>query len=402
MAPKKTFKETALWGSGFELIKQYGGEEQARLQVPIDIPGSWFGAGDSGALTTAERKDKYEVQAVEFAQVREFKKVGKSKTTKDQAIRFICLSDAADDANHEGFWISLSQWNRYRHDTYKDRRQEELPYILAPTDATTQAAAPAPAAEQKPVGIVSHFQLVSTGPHEVKKKAGGTATQTCTWYRCLQPACKRGKDDLIRETGKSTGQLYREMKKCNHALWVQLSLASPHSRMVNGPDGKAVELMPFSEALPHHVRFVKFCVRDWQPFSRSRSKAFLAYVRGLNPSAGLPHRETSIKILRVMRGLTDQKLEAVLLKHRTKFKEPFAGATSDVWSTPSCRASFFCMRLNLVLEPGAVFRAESGQVQGASLVEAAPMIAFREFKEASHSGKVLAAVKSGAHWDSNP
>ena len=213
----KIYNETApsVLSAGFELIKQYGGEEQAQLQVPIDIPGSWFGAGDSGALTTAERKDKYEVQAVNFAQVREFKKVGKSKTTKDQAIRFICQSDAADDANHEGFWISLSQWNRYRHDTYKDRRQEELPYILAPTDATTQAAAPAPAAEQKPLGIVSHFQLVSTGtgPHEVKKKAGGTATQTYTWYRCLQPACRRGKDDLIRETGKSTGQLYREMKK---------------------------------------------------------------------------------------------------------------------------------------------------------------------------------------------
>ena len=58
-------------------------------------------SGQRQGLTTAERKDKYEVQAVEFAQVREFKKVGKSKTTKDQAIRFICQSDAADDANHE-------------------------------------------------------------------------------------------------------------------------------------------------------------------------------------------------------------------------------------------------------------------------------------------------------------
>ena len=57
--------------------------------------------------------------------------------------------------------------------------------------------------------------------------------------------------------------------------------------------------MSFKEALPHHVRFVKWCVFDWQPFSRSRSAAFRAFVSGLNPAAGLPHRETSIKILRV-------------------------------------------------------------------------------------------------------
>ena len=49
---QKNLQETApsVLTAGFELIKQYGGEEQARLQVPIDIPGSWFGAGDSGAL----------------------------------------------------------------------------------------------------------------------------------------------------------------------------------------------------------------------------------------------------------------------------------------------------------------------------------------------------------------
>ena len=52
---QKNLQETApsVLTAGFELIKQYGGEEQARLQVPIDIPGSWFGAGDSGALTIA-------------------------------------------------------------------------------------------------------------------------------------------------------------------------------------------------------------------------------------------------------------------------------------------------------------------------------------------------------------
>ena len=31
--------------AGFELIKQYPGEEQVRLKVVVEIPGSWFGSG---------------------------------------------------------------------------------------------------------------------------------------------------------------------------------------------------------------------------------------------------------------------------------------------------------------------------------------------------------------------
>ena len=38
--PPKAYKDTALTGAGFERIKQYGDEEQARLNVPIEIPGS--------------------------------------------------------------------------------------------------------------------------------------------------------------------------------------------------------------------------------------------------------------------------------------------------------------------------------------------------------------------------
>ena len=56
---------------GVDIIKQYPGQEQVDLSVLVEIPGSWFG----GALTTNERRDKYEAQAVEFTEVYEFFRV---------------------------------------------------------------------------------------------------------------------------------------------------------------------------------------------------------------------------------------------------------------------------------------------------------------------------------------
>ena len=85
-------------GLGVERIKQYGGEEQVSLKVLVDIPGSWFGGGAAGSLTPGERKEKYMAQAIEYAPIHQFKKAGK-KATNEQGIRFVCVSDAADDGN---------------------------------------------------------------------------------------------------------------------------------------------------------------------------------------------------------------------------------------------------------------------------------------------------------------
>ena len=43
-----------------------------------------------------------------------------ARKTKEKAIRFLCLADAADEPNSDGYWMKLSQWNRYRNDTFKD------------------------------------------------------------------------------------------------------------------------------------------------------------------------------------------------------------------------------------------------------------------------------------------
>ena len=42
-----------------ELVKQYPGQEQVDLAVEIEVPGSWFGVGSMGSLTTSERREKY-------------------------------------------------------------------------------------------------------------------------------------------------------------------------------------------------------------------------------------------------------------------------------------------------------------------------------------------------------
>ena len=119
-----------------EVVKQYPGQQQVDLSVEIEVPGNWFG----GSLTSAEKREKYKAQAVEFAEVREFPGPHKqSKKTKDPAIRFICIADAQHDPNSPGYWMKLSQWNRFRNDTFKERRADELPFILglaAPSTAS--------------------------------------------------------------------------------------------------------------------------------------------------------------------------------------------------------------------------------------------------------------------------
>ena len=91
-------KAGSLQSLGVDIIKQYNGQEQVDLKVVVSIPGSWFGGTEAGSLTAAERKQSYEAQAVEYRAVHEFKGGGGAKKSKEKAIRFVCISDAMDDA----------------------------------------------------------------------------------------------------------------------------------------------------------------------------------------------------------------------------------------------------------------------------------------------------------------
>jgi hypothetical protein len=119
-----------------EFVNQYPGPEQVDLCVEIEVPGSWFG----GNLNATEHSLKYKAQEVEYDDVREFPGLTpKSRKTKEKATRFLCI--AAVDPNSDGYWMKLSQWNRFRHDTFKERRDEELPFIPKAAVATVVNAA---------------------------------------------------------------------------------------------------------------------------------------------------------------------------------------------------------------------------------------------------------------------
>jgi len=110
-----------------ELVKQYPDQEQVDLSVEIEVPGSWFSVGLMGSLTTTEQPEKYNAQAVEYSEVREFPGASRgARKTKEKTIRFICLASAGDEPNSDGYWMKLSQWNRYCNDTLKDRRDDKL------------------------------------------------------------------------------------------------------------------------------------------------------------------------------------------------------------------------------------------------------------------------------------
>ena len=124
-----------------EVVKHYPDQQQVNLSVEIEVTGSWFGGTEMGSLNASERRQKYKAQAVEYAEVREFPGASaRTRKVKEPAIRFICLDDASLDPNSDGYWMQLSQWNRFRHDTFKERPDDEMPFILGTGPSSVLAA----------------------------------------------------------------------------------------------------------------------------------------------------------------------------------------------------------------------------------------------------------------------
>ncbi|KAK3269248.1 hypothetical protein CYMTET_22312 [Cymbomonas tetramitiformis] len=89
-------------------------------------------------MSPSERAKTFSATAVEYQEVRQFG-TGRS-CAKTEGIRFQVSDDVLDEPNHEGYWMRLDQWNRFRHDTYKDCRDEELQFI---PNTTQLSVAPA-------------------------------------------------------------------------------------------------------------------------------------------------------------------------------------------------------------------------------------------------------------------
>ena len=89
----------------------------------------------------------------------------------------------------------------------------------------------------------------------------------------------------------------------------------------------------------------------------------------------------------------DAKVQYLIDGQRAAFGEPFAGSTSDVWSLSSCRDSFGCFRVSLVLDGDMVAEMTKDESYKGSLIDMEPVLEFARFPESRHTGSVLARWK---------
>ena len=280
-----------------ERIRQYPGPVQVQRRVKVKVPGKHF-----PGLASSEQKEMYDGTAVESAERHQFAVHHKAwgGAHRGPGIRFICDSDAVDDPDHKGFWTTLSLWNRWRHETYKDDRQAELQYL----DELPLAVVPATAEvnkEKAPPEIKTWFDVARTGTHTVggTGKLAGTVVPA-VWYGCRTPGCPRGVTNPIKCTGADTGVLFAHLERCNSGLAQRLRVNSSHSPLQMGADGETYREFSFDEALPHHARFVEKCFRGFDHFYETRAdNGLLEFVQGFDRRATLPHNETCHKLLEV-------------------------------------------------------------------------------------------------------
>ena len=122
--------------------------------------------------------------------------------------------------------MQLSQWNRFRHDTFKDRPDDEMPFILG-TGTSSVLAAELDSGGSQPgqsCQIKQVFTFVSQGVHVQKNNKEipcfyWTKRDLSSHQKrpISQKNCKlQGKP--IKEMRKGTGLLFRHLKTCNGDL----------------------------------------------------------------------------------------------------------------------------------------------------------------------------------------
>lgn len=396
------------------VFKQYPGQQQVDLGVVVDVPGSWFGEGAAGILSAAERREKYKAVAVEYDAAHVFQMVrGRHHgNSKAEAIRFLCPDDAAEDNNHEGYWMRLDAWNRYRNDTYRDRREDELQYILADDyERATAAVRGAGAqgtktAELSKPPVYSFFNLISVGTHEMNT-ASGLKAVPCEFYECKKrgKGCKvRGAgEELIKVVKKATSGLLKHLRICEgEETWLRVRAKSKNSKVAVDETGAFLKKFTFKEMLEHHVRFVVYCFMNWKHFNAARCEEFVDYITGFDKRLGVPARETCVKIINIIRHLLKENLESLLAHQKKQLGSPFLGYLDDIWSKRRCRQSFACARVALGVDGellDAFTRSTAteaharNETYSGSIHRCSPLLAFKTLPSARHSGGVIAEWK---------
>lgn len=383
----------------------------------IDVPGSWFADGAVGRLNAAERREKYTAIAVEYDAAHVFNGIRgrRGSTSKSEAIRFLCPDDAAEEANHAGYWMRLDAWNRYRNDTYRDRREDELQYI--PNDEYERAAAAVRAGAQaaqpgggKPVykpPVYEYFKLVSVGTHEIITASAGVKSVPCEYYECKKKGrgcrVKGAGDEVIKVVQKGTGGLLKHLRVCEgEEVWLRVRAASKHSKVVLDESGALVKKYTFKELLEHHIRFVIYCFMNWKHFNAARSPEFVDYITGFDKRLGVPARETCVKIINIINYLLKKNLHSLLGRMKEKLGSPFFGYLDDIWSKRRCRQSFACARVAIGVDGDfldEIVRASSSEARAKGLcfsgqiVRCSPLLAFQTLPSARHHGRVIAKWK---------
>ena len=250
----------------------------------------------------------------------------------------MCKSDVFDDGAHSGFIIPVVEWNRYRHYTYQNDREAEKVYIksVGPTDATNTVKKSATLEPARPP-IYDQFDYVSSGTHQVKQRDGAAKEVKCEYWRCKNTSGKCKTREPFKVVSKATTKMLAHLKRCNPAAYTPIALASKGSTGEVDADGNVIKMRSFKEMLPDHVRFVIMIVLEWDHFKKCRSESRQEYVKGLKPGAGLPHRNTCIKILQVIKGLMGDKLGKTLLALLNELGSRAIGAQDDIWSMKNCR-----------------------------------------------------------------
>jgi hypothetical protein len=280
-----------------ERIRQHPGQQQVSRAVKVSVPGKHF-----PQLEAAEQKIDYDGTAVEYAERHKFAVHRKAwgNAHVGEGIRFVCTADAIDDPDDKGHWTTLALWNRWRHNTYKDRRDDELQY-LDELPAAGAAARAAVAQEKAEPEVKKFFTVVSQGVHTYGG-GGRLSGQTAVSYNyaCKKDGCTRGPNKPIKQVGASTGQLFIHLKSCQPEVCRQLRAHSKYSPLHIDDDGNEYSLYSFDELLPHHARFVERCFRGLDHFYETRADTGLReYVQGYNPRASLPCEKTCKHLLEV-------------------------------------------------------------------------------------------------------
>lgn len=380
--------------SNIERIKQYPGQIQVDRSVKVNVPGKHF-----PMLTGTEQRTSYEGVACEFTERHRFPAHARAwgAAHVGPGIRFVCESDAIDDANHNGFWTTLSLWNRWRHDTYKDNRDAELQFLDELPAAPNESEAAAGNDKEKNLPEVKlYFDITNHGIHTY----GGSGRLSgkkvpCAWYACKKAGCKRGPLKPIKQVGSCTGQLFDHLEMCQPQLCKRLREKSVHSRLRVDENGDEYSIYSFNELLPHHARFVQKCFRGWDHFYETRAHNGLEeYIQGFDRCAALPHNNTCHQLLEVYDELVDERINALIAHHIGKFGQPCCGSTTDMWSLKSCREAYGCFRASFLLDGDFLSTHVGNPKYEGTVVDMSPILSFAAFPENRHTGAALARWKA--------